>query len=208
MHEKWRIADQIVAHLLALIGAIVTVAALISILTSKSIRAWIHVHSSWLFAIWLLTILAAFVVIDYMRNRNQSEPTRHDKGIVEKIFGCLPADGETIGWLRHEYIAKLVPVKHLDVIDEVLTPMHQNVLGMDNRKANDAYCKLRDAMERFRMHISLNMFMDDAYERMHLSGNWSQEERDETMTTIVANQEALVTAYDNFLIICHRYRLD
>jgi hypothetical protein len=208
MHEKWRIADQIVAHLLALIGAIVTIAASISIFTSKTIRGWIHVHSSWLFAIWLLTILAAFVVIDYMRNRNQSAPTGHDRDIVKKILQCLPPDGETIRWLKQEYIAKLVPVEHLDVIDEVRIPMHSNVLGMDNRKAHHAYCKLRDAMDKFRTHISYNMFMDDAYERMQLSGMWSREKREKAIATTEANQEALVAAYDDFLIICHRYGLD
>jgi hypothetical protein len=208
MHEKWRIADHIVAHLLAFIGAIVTIAALISILTSKTVRSWLHVHSSWLFAIWLLTILAAFVAVDYMRNRKQSEPTKHDKDLVRKVLRKLPADGETIMWLKHSYIAKLVLVKHLDVIDDVLMSMHQDVLGMDNRKANHAYCTLRDAMERFRSHVSWNMFMDNTYERMQLSGSWSEKKRDETMTAIVANQEALVLAYDNFLITCHQCRLD
>jgi hypothetical protein len=208
MHEKWHIADQIVAHLLAFVGAIVTLAALVSLLASKGIRGLVHSHSSWLFTIWLLTILAAFVAIDSIRNRNQSEPTSHDKNIVKNIFRLLPADGETIRWLKNDYIGKLVPVKHLDVIDEVLVPMHQNVLGMDNRKANQAYCELRDVMEKFRMHISLNMFMDDAYERMLLSGQWSHKKRDETISITEAYQETLVVAYDSFLIICHRCRLD
>ena len=199
-------------HVLSLIAAVVAIAGFISLLTSQSVERWVKGHSLWVFAGFIISIALTFIVVDYVTSRKGAEATEHDRIRVAHVLMDLPPDGPTIAWLKQGTVWNTLPYHVIEVLDKVLQDMELDVLGLDNRQANEAYVSLQRALEDFRSFVSLNLFMRDNnnrdYTRMSLSSEWSEEHRNEAADKIDALQAVAVRAYDNFLTVCHKKRLN
>jgi hypothetical protein len=207
MHQ-WRLVNQLMKHLWSFMGAIVTVAGLLSVLTSHSLKAWLKDYSYLIFIILVLSVAAAFVIIDYLVNKERRAATAHDQKLVGEVFDALPPNGSIMIWLKDQFVLKVVPVKYLDALDDVAYKMHLNVVGLDNPEANQAYRKLQDTIGTFYSLVESNLFMDGDPTVMKYAPEWPIERWRAASKQIKEARSTLIDTYDEFLRICHKNGLD
>jgi hypothetical protein len=202
-----RMVDRLTSHLLALAGAIVTIASLVALLASESVKTWAKSHGYWIFIAWILTILVAFIVVDYATNRKRKEATQHDRDFVGRLLSRLPPDGPTISWLKYGFISTEIAVKQMEPLDKLNEQLALVVVGLDNREANDAYDQLRDAIGEFERLVTLHLQLTPDYKRFKMP-RMTDEKFSEARQELLNARGMLLTTYDNFLKICHKNRLD
>jgi NhaP-type Na+/H+ or K+/H+ antiporter len=200
--------DQAMRHLLSFIGAIVTIAGLLSLLTSQSVKTWIKDHSYLVFIVLILSVTTASVVIDYVLSKKRRIATAHDRKIAEGLLNELPPDGSLIVWLKEFFISKSIPVKYLDLLEHIASQMHLNVVGLDNPEANQAYRRLESSAYELHSLACFNLFTNEDYTLMQNSPDWPWEQWQEASKQISEARSALVEAYDEFLQVCHKGGLD
>lgn len=200
-------ASKLIQHLLSVVGAVVTVAGLLSILTSTSLKSWVKVHSYLVFVCLVFSIAAAFVVIDFAISRKRREGSVHDRRTVAQLLNAIPPNGSTIVWLKELFISKSIPIKHLDVLYDVFTEMQRNIVGLDNSKANRVYGNLRDAIVEFHSLAAFNLFSNEQYTVLERSPQWPWEQWQEASQEINNAHTTLIKAYDEFVRVCHKERL-
>lgn len=202
------VAGLLTNHLLFLLGAVLTVTGIVSLLTSKAVRIWTKDHSFLIFIILIMTVAASFVTIDFLLNGKRREATTHDRRMVRDVFEALPPDGPLIVWLKELFISKSIPIRYLTTLDNLSSKMRLNVVGLDNARANQAYGKLKEAIEVFHSTATFNLFSNDTFTTMEKSPDWPWEQWKKASDEIVEAHRVLVETYDQFVHVCHRYRLE
>ncbi len=195
-------------HLSSLIGVAAALAGILPMLTSNFVKNWVKSHSYLIFVILVITVTVAFVVIYFILNRKRGQATEHDRKIAANLLGALPPDGAIIVWLKKTFISKSVPIKYADILDDVLTRMRLNAVGLDNSQANEAYGKLREAIEKFTTLVTFNLFSNRDYTVLEKSPEWSWVQWKKASDDINEACTTLVKVYDEFLRVCHRNQLD
>jgi hypothetical protein len=195
-------------HLSALIGAAVTVAGILSLLTSSSVKNWVRNDSYLIFIILIIVVTVAFVIIDFILNRKRQQATGHDRKIVANLLSALPPDGAVIVWLKESFISKSVPIKYVDVLGDMLTQMRLNVVGLDNPQADEAYRKLKEALANFITVVTFNLFSSQDYTALQKSPEWPWAQWKKASDEINGACTMLVRVYDEFLLVCHKNQLD
>ena len=195
-------------HLLSLIGGVITIAGVFSLITSKSARIWVKAHSYFVFIALIIAVTATFVIIDFLLNRKRRAATAHDRKMVGEVFKALPPNSQIIVWLKELFISKSVPIKYLSALDDVASRIRLNVVGLDNPQANQAYGRLKGAIEEFHSLANFNLFSNQDYTVMEKSPDWPWEQWKKASDQINAASIVLIKVYDDFLWICHRNQLD
>lgn len=195
-------------HLWSLVGGVVTLAGLLSLLASKSVKSWVKGHSYLIFIILIITVAIAFVVIDFILNRKRRQATEHDRRVVGDLLRALPPNGTVIVWLKDSFISKSVPIRYAEILEGVLNQMRFNVVGLDNLQANEAYGKMRDAIEKFIYLTTFNLFSNRDHTVAQKSPEWPWEQWEKASNEIDESCTALISTYDGFLRVCHKNQLD
>jgi hypothetical protein len=194
-------------NVLAVAGAIVTAAGLIAALFSATVKHWMRGHGLLIYYAWLALFLVTLVAINYVNLRKRRLASEHDSAVANSVLGAIPPDSSIVMWLKDNSVANEIPFKYLDAIDTVHAKMEANVIGLDDRVVNKSYRRLAVAMYEFRMLVALNTFPNDDYSIVRLSDQWSWEHRQEASRKIDKAQDALVAAYDHFLVVSHKHGL-
>lgn len=140
------------------------------------------------------------------------EPTAHDRELYHQLRGQIPPDGEVIEWLKNNFVLKYFPVRHLDAVSQVAKAMSLEVVGFDDKEANDQYNDLRQAIDNFYDKVLYYTFTDQSGQRLEVPAEWrDREDRtqyDTAMSTIKEVRKAFIEAYDRFLQTCHKKGID
>lgn len=96
----------------------------------------------------------------------------------------------------------------LDLLYDLLSQMQLNVIGLDNPKADEAYGRLRDAIEDFTSQVSFNLFINPEHTVLEKSPDWTWEQWKKASEEINEACKILVQRYNEFLQICHKSQLD
>ena len=99
-----KIADRLLMHLLSLIGAIVSIAALLALLTSGTVKIWVKAHSYWVFIAFTLSLASTFVVVDFVISKKRGEATTHDHQTVANFLNDLSPNSGAVLWLKEGFI--------------------------------------------------------------------------------------------------------
>jgi hypothetical protein len=195
-------------HLLSLAGGVTTIAGVVSLVTSDSLKNWVKTHGYLVFLILVLAITAAFVVIDIILSKKRKQGAEHDRRIVAQFMEKLPPHSQLIVWLKESFISKSVPVKYVDVLDELAHGMKLNVIGLDNAPANQAHGTLLNAIQEFLEYVTFDLFANADHAVLQNSQDWNREDWLAASARINHARDALVKAYDDFVLVCHRSGLD
>jgi hypothetical protein len=84
------LAVTLTKHLSSLIGSVVALAGTLPMLASKSVKTWVESHNYLIFITLVITLAAAFVIIDFILNRKRDQVTEHDRKIVANLLSTLP----------------------------------------------------------------------------------------------------------------------
>ena len=140
------------------------------------------------------------------------QPSSHDQQLYRKFLDQIPPDGEIIDWLKNNFVLKYFPVRHLDTIAQVVKVMGLEVVGFDDKEANDQYNDLRHAIYNFHEQILYYTFTDQSGTRLEVPAEWrdrkDRKQYDTAMNTIKEVYKAFVETYDSFLQTCHRKGID
>lgn len=200
--------ERILKHFVSVVGVTLTMVTFVSLIASKSVRIWVKSNSYDVFVALIISVAVTFVSIDFVTNRKRREASDHDRRLVANFLNEMPPGGEAMAWLRKDTVWNSIPCAVLDTLDVTLEQIQLDPVGFDNRPVNESYKRLEEAMETYRVHVSLKMFMSSDSNRMSLSSQWPSEQRKEAADLIEGEQGILVAAYDKFLIACHQHRLD
>jgi hypothetical protein len=202
------IVGLMINHLSTVIGTIVSIAGLVSLLTSHWLKAWLSQHSYLVFVLLFLSITIAFVVIDFTFNRRRTESNQHDRETVAHVLRELSPHSQIIIWLKESFISKSVPAKFANALEEILSRMRLDVVGLDNRQANRSYRELQDSLAKFLNLTEFNLFPNLDFTAYVSSPDWPREQWGEASKEINTAEQELVRSYDNFVRVCHRHHLD
>ena len=201
--------SRIFNHMLAVVGAILSIAGIVALATSNSVRAWTRNNGTLLFVILITSIIAAFVIVDYLLHRQPPGPSAHDKKIFHRIYSVLRPDSGAIYLLKEETVWNGYRFKLLDKIDETIHLIETDAIGMDNPYAETAYRGLLTALSEFRNFQALHTFpARGGSERAFLSNEWNYKYRNEVGDKINDLATAAGAEYDKFLKVCHKYGID
>jgi hypothetical protein len=206
--KRSSLASILAKHLLSVAGGVVTLAGLLPLLTSSSLKAWLKIHSYLVFVVLILVVTAACIIVDVILSKKRSEATEHDRRIVSKFLERLPPDGQTIVWLKESFISKSVPIKYVDKLDALTHEMKLNVIGLDNPQADQAYIMLRNTTLHFLELVSFDLFSNPDYTALQNSPDWTREDWMAASARINQARDDLVKAYDEFVRVCHKNSLD
>ena len=114
--------------------------------------------------------------------------------------------------LKNNFALKYFPVRHLDTVAQVVRAMSLEVVGFDDKEANDRYNDLLRAIYNFHEKILYYTFTDQSGTRLEVPTEWrDREDRKQYNTAMDAIKEVrktFVMAYDGFLQACHKKRID
>ena len=100
MHQRWGIAALLSSHLLSLAGGVLTIAGIVSLLVSTSVRSWVSSHSGLVFDALIVVSLIAFVLADYVAKTAREASSSHDRETVSKFLGIMSPDSVMTIWLK------------------------------------------------------------------------------------------------------------
>jgi hypothetical protein len=192
---------------LSVAGAVVTIAGILPLLTSASLKSWVRTHSYWVFVTLILAVTAAFIIIDIILTRKRQQGTDHDRETVSGFLERISPRSQIIVWLKENFISKSVPIKYVDLLDELSHEMKLNVMGLDNSSANQAYGTLRDAILVFLEHVTFDLFSNSEHTVLQNSPDWTREDWIAASGRINQARDTLVRTYDDFVRTCHKYGL-
>lgn len=201
-------AVMLTKHLSSLIGAVVAIASVLSLLASKSVKSWARGHGYLILIILIAVVVTAFIVTDFLLNRKSEQAAVHDRQVVADILHALPPDGPIIVWLKDSFISSSVPIRYAEGLEGVFNKMRLNVVGLDNSQANEVYGKLRDAIYKFIYITTYNLFSNQDHTAAVKSPEWPYEKWSKVSDEINEACMALISAYDEFLRVCHKNHLD
>jgi KaiC/GvpD/RAD55 family RecA-like ATPase len=149
---------------------------------------------------------------EYSMFRRWRQATTHDRGLFKWVLREMPPDGQVIDWLKNNFMLKALPLRHLEVVEQVAKEMSLRVVGFDDKEADDRYTNLRSAIENFHSRILYYTFADQSGNWLEVPNEWrDREDRTQyntALNTITEVRNAFVDAYDSFLQTCHRKGID
>ena len=142
----------------------------------------------------------------------EAQATTHDRDLFLRLLKQIPSDGEIIDWLKNNFVLKYFPVRHLDAVAQIAKAMSLEVVGFDDKEANDRYNELRQAIENFHDKILYHTLTDQGGTRLEVPTEWrdrgDSKQYNAAMDTIKEVRKAFVEAYDSFLQTCHKKGID
>jgi hypothetical protein len=140
------------------------------------------------------------------------QATTHDLGLFRWLLRQIPPDGKVIDWLKNNFVLKALPLSHFETVEKVAKAMSLQVIGFDDKEADDRYKDLRSAIENFHSQILYYTFTDQSGNWLEVPNEWrDREDRTQyntAMNTIIEVRNAFVEAYDSFLQTCHKKAID
>ena len=129
-----------------------------------------------------------------------------------QLMKQMPPDGEVIDWLKNNFMLKAQPLRRFEVVERVAKTMSLEVVGFDDKEANDQYNYLRSAIDNFCDTIPYNTQVDPGNNWLELPAAWrdsqDRQQYDTARSAIADARDAFVKAYDSFLRICHKKGID
>ncbi len=139
----------------------------------------------------------------------EAQATAHDRELYQGLLKQIPPDGEVIDWLKNNFMLKTQPLPRFEIVAKT---MSLEVIGFDDKEANDRYNDLRSAIDNFCDKIPYYTRVDPGNNWLELPSAWrDREDRkqyDNARTTIAEVRDTFVEAYDSFLQTCHRKGID
>jgi hypothetical protein len=143
----------------------------------------------------------------------EGQATAHDRRMFHRLLvEQIPPNGEVIDWLKNNFILKALPLRHFETITRVAKKMSLEVIGFDDKEADDRYKDLRRAIDSFCEQILYYTFTDPGGNWLEVPTEWrdrdDRKQYDTALTAIADVRNALVEAYDGFLQSCHMKAID
>ena len=212
---------RLTTHLVSVAGATASIIAIVGLLASSGVRSWSTGHSTWIYACLVAAVLAVVLVVDYAVEFNRryrilraaaKKATDHDNRLLQEILSQIPIGGTVITWLKREFFVKAIPTARVQSVEQAYENLIVNPLGFDNPQVNEAYERLKEAIEAFSATVTLETRYDgNNYERLCVP--LSTKERNEDGYYAALNNrnsaaEELARAYDQFLLTCRMHGID
>ena len=131
--------------------------------------------------------------------------------MFHRLLKQIPPDGQVIDWLKNNFMLKALPVRHFETIEQIAKALSLEVIGFDDKDANDRYIDFRGAVDDFCSKIPYHTWGDPGGNWLEVPTEWADRERDKYNTAISVIAEArnaFVEAYDGFLLACHQKAID
>jgi hypothetical protein len=136
----------------------------------------------------------------------------HDRNLFHRLLEQIPPDGEVLNWLKNSFVLKYFPVRHLDSVAQVGKIMNLEVIGFDDKEANDRYNDLQHAISNFHDKVLYYTFTDESCTRLEVPAEWrdrkDRQQYNTAMATIAEVRDTFIAAYDSFLNACHEKGID
>jgi replicative DNA helicase len=140
------------------------------------------------------------------------QATVHDRNLFRRLLEEIPPDGQVIDWLRNNFMLKAQPLRRFEIVERVAKTMSLEVIGFDDKEANDRYNDLRSAIDNFCDKIPYYTETDPGNNWLELPADWRDKEDrqqyDTARSAIADARNAFVEAYDSFLQACHKRGID
>ena len=140
------------------------------------------------------------------------QATAHDRDFYRRLLKQMPPDGEVIDWLKNNFMLKAQPLRRFEIVEQVAKTMSLEVIGFDDKEANDRYNDLRSAIDNFCEKIPYYTQVDPGNNWLELPAAWrdreDRQQYDTARNAIADARDAFVEAYDSFLQTCHKKAID
>jgi len=224
-----RIARQqlkgITANLLAVIGAAVTIASFVSLLTSRPMRSWVSRHPFYMFFALIIAIFTLLVVLNYaqdLRGRwsalagstpaaEPPKPTIHDSALFRELIAILPPNGTIMEWLKEDFNSLQLPSARMQTLGQAGRKLTLNTVGFDDQSASAGYHELTISIEAFCQKARKWALPDATGVNLEIPDWWRFERQEQYHTALTDINDArsrLINAYDDCLRICHSAGMD
>ena len=142
----------------------------------------------------------------------ETQVTARDRELFHRLLEQIPPDGQVIDWLKNNFMLKALPLRHFETVTQVAKSMSLEVIGFDDKEANDRYNDLARAIDSFCEQIQYYTWADPGNNWLEVPTEW-RDRKDPTQydTAIFAIAEvrnAFVKAYDSFVQTCHKKAID
>ena len=135
----------------------------------------------------------------------------HDRQLYRTFLEQLSHNGSIIDWLKNNFMLKAFPLRHVETLSHVAT-MSLEVIGFDDKEANDRYSALREAIDNFCEKVSYYTYTDPGNNWLEVPNEWrDRDDRTQyntAMAAITDVRKEFVEAYDSFLLTCHKKGID
>jgi archaellum biogenesis ATPase FlaH len=98
--------------------------------------------------------------------------SNHDRKLFHRLLKQIPPDGQVIDWLKNNFMLKALPVRHFETIEQIAKALSLEVVGFDDKDANDRYVDFRSAVNDFCSKISYHTWRDNGNWLEVPTGNW------------------------------------
>jgi archaellum biogenesis ATPase FlaH len=140
------------------------------------------------------------------------QATAHDRELFQRLLEQIPSDGQVIDWLRNNFMLKAQPLRHFETVTQVAKMLSLQVIGFDDKEADDRYNELRAAIDSFCDKIPYYTRADPGNHWLEIPNTWrDREDREQyniALSEIGGARNAFVEAYDKFVQTCHKKAID
>lgn len=135
----------------------------------------------------------------------------HDRQLYRQLLDKLDPGGPLIAWLKVDFMAKTQPSSLFDDLEQTVRSRGLEPIGFDNQKANDSHVGLMTAVDAFCSTVSWWTWMDEEQRWLSVPLDWREDDFDrwkEATEAILEKRNAVIKAYDEFLLTCHHSNID
>ena len=213
-------------------GLIADISAVVLLVTSESVRSWLH--RNWIIgsSVSLILFLATLILANqFARSRIQSrleivsltaeierltgllgQPTSHDVARFQDFMGSLGPSLPTLAWLKEGFTTTSAPTVHFDVLESVQREYRRDPRGYDHQQVDLAWRGLRSGVDGFLRCVNSYMWTDiqSGGIRLEMPREWDYDtggRGDLAMRDINQAWDSLISAYDHFLRVAQSVRL-
>jgi hypothetical protein len=210
----------------ALIGAVVTIAAFIALITSETLKTWVKHYSYWVAVALVIVLLALWLLTEYaislrrrlisnaipaadkpLDSQTATRPSAHDSRLYSEILTDLPPDGMVMSWLKNDFVAKYMSVGNVDSLDQVIRQLRLKPIGFDDPQLHEITNELIQALSEFSETVTQYYQLTPTQDLLSLSG-LSEKSYQEALWAINNTRESIIISYNLFFRVAHEQGLD